>query len=74
MAEDNKAAQTPPVTAHLWDFSGTFSSARGTSEGLSAAQSGKRVKGRKGPQTQVRGPFRGNVPGGGGRVGLYAGF
>lgn len=48
--------QTPPMTARLWDFSGTFSSARGTSEGLSAAQSGKRAKGRKGPPTQARGP------------------
>lgn len=48
----------------LWDFSGTFSSDRGTSEGLSAAQSGKPLKARKGPPTQVRGPFQGEIPGG----------
>ncbi len=59
---------------HLWDFSGTFSSVRGTSEGLSAAQSGKRVKGRKGTPMQVRGPFQGEVPGRGGRVSLYGGY
>jgi MFS family permease len=40
---------------------------------LNAAMHGKPLKDRKGPPTQVRGPFRGKAAGGGRRVGLYAG-
>lgn len=68
------AAQMPQMTAGLWDFAGTLRSVRGICEGHSTAQGGKRLKDRKGPPIQVRGVFLGEVPGRGGRVGLYAGY
>ncbi|WP_257980448.1 tyrosine-type recombinase/integrase [Streptomyces sp. CB02959] len=63
-------ARRADQAAHLWDFSGTFSSFRGSFEGLSAAQDRKPLKDRKGPPPQVGSPFQGD-PGGTIHPGLF---
>ncbi|MFE3768229.1 type I-E CRISPR-associated protein Cse1/CasA [Streptomyces sp. NPDC059122] len=63
-------ARRADQAAHLCDFSGTFSSFRGSFEGLSAAQDRKPLKDRKGPPPQVGSPFQGD-PGGTIHPGLF---